>query len=312
MERAEFLLDKARRAGASSDELAKIGEQVKALKGVGFRDLRGRLQSQSTLLGDARPSAASRANVETAINALTKDHHWAAREMRSNLVQMIERNGRIPDAYKPQLRHDVATVLRMCPHAGGLARELTLRGQRGATGSASKLGSQSNAGVGAAYEIMGAAALANGGSRAVNSGAPTLHINVGSDIVTFGDKAFINGRPGNSGEWISPTRGTIECDVRIGRSTPYGFREIGIDFKHSSENGSRHSSADLKNQVENVVEAIRDGQLHEYHFVTNGSFGSGFKEVVAQANTELSRSGEALIGLHEHVHTLGSDPTANL
>lgn len=307
-DRAEFLLERARNAGASPAELAKLEEQIRTLKGEGHRQMREQLIRHTPLFGREGPSTASKANVNMVIGALEKNGHWAEKEIRANLINMIERNGRIPDAYKPQLRHDVATVLRMCPHAGGLVRELTLRGQRGATGSSSKLGSQSNAGVGAAYEIMGAAALTKG-SKPSNPGAPALFIQPGVDIVTFGDKSHMNQRSRDGVNWQSPTRTTIECDLRIAHPMGFeGYREIGIDFKHVSE-GARHSSADLRNQVENVVEAIKEGQLHEYHFVTNREFGSGFKEVIAEANAELSRCGESLIGLHEYVTTLNTDPT---
>jgi hypothetical protein len=307
---AEFLLENARKAGATPQELARLEELVKALKGIGHHQLRDKLQPRSTFFGHALPSAASEANVKTTIAGLTSDAHWAAEEIRANLMTMIEQNGRIPEAYKGQLRHDVAAVLLMCPHAGGLVRELTLRGQGRATGSASKLGSHSNSGVGAAYEIMGAAALAKGGSKASN-GAPSLNIYSGRDIVTFGDKSYMNRRIIDKDTWEAPSRASIECDIRIARPTIDGFREIGVDFKHVRENGTKHSSADLKNQVENVVEAIKSGQLHEYHFVTNGNFGSGAKEVIAQANVELARTGDTPIGIHEYVHTLSSDPTAD-
>jgi hypothetical protein len=101
-----------------------------------------------------------------------------------------------------------------------------------------------------------------------------------------------------------PTRRTIECDVLIARSTLLeGYREIGIDFKHGSNGQPRYASDDLRNQVENVARAIRHGQLHEYHFVTNTTFGSSFREVVAAANAEI---GHTLIGLHEHVTSVPS------
>jgi len=74
--------------------------------------------------------------------------------------------------------------------------------------------------------------------------------------------------------------------------------------------GQRNASADLKNQVENVVEAIKHGQIHEYHFVTNGKFGPGFRAIINNANSELARHGEPGIGMHEHVTTLVTDPTA--
>jgi hypothetical protein len=315
---AEWALRTARANGAPIAEIERLEAQIRNLKGEGHHQQRDALKGGGTdLLGRAIPKYASDANVRTLVGALSNSFHWAAKETRENLLRMIERNGRIPDAYRAQLASDVAKVLEVCPHAGGLARELTLRGQRGATGSASKLGSKSNAGIGAAYELMGTAALATKGARSSTPGAPPLYINTGRDQVTFGDKAFLNRRSRDGVTWRSPSRATIECDIRIAR--PEGlpglttsYREIGVDFKHVKEMGAKHASADFRNQVENVVEAIKDGQLHEYHFATNGTFGQGFRDVVAEANRELGARGETPIGLYEHVHTLVSDPSAQV
>jgi hypothetical protein len=240
---------------------------------------------------------------------MSDDSNWAAKEMRSDLIKIVESSGNIPEAYKQQLHHDLAVVLQMCPHAGGLVTELTDRGQRRATGSMSKLGSKGNAGVGSAYELMGAAALANTVHSPSNSGAPDLFISVGNDIITFGDKSYLNGRRGDSGDWRSPARSTVECDLRIGRSTIDGYREIGIDFKHRAEMGTTYSSENLVNQVEAVASVIKDGQLDEFHFVTNGTFGGSFPAKVAEVNAELVGLGLTPIGIHERVTTLGVDST---
>ena len=100
-----------------------------------------------------------------------------------------------------------------------------------------------------------------------------------------------------------PSRKTIECDVLIQRNTLTSYREIGIDFKHGGEARPRYASDDLKNQVNNVVRAIQHGQLDEYHFVTNTTFGTSFREVIDSANQEL---GHHTIGCHEHVTSLTS------
>lgn len=301
-ERAQFALERARRDGTPLGEIARLEEQVRSLKGEGHHDLRQALPRDPWL---GKTTAAAKINIRTAIKALESDGHWASKEYRANLIATIEQNGRIPDAYKKQLSKDVAAVLKACPHAGGLVRELTLRGQRGATGSKSKLGSNSNAAIGAAYELMGSAALTATVSRPVNKDASSLFINSGVDIVTFGDKTYLNRRSEDGIKWHRPTRGKIECDVRIGRpSLIDGYREIGIDFKHTEEMGKKYASRDFENQVENVVEAIKHGQIHEYHFVTNGTFGQSFREVINDANAELAKRGEAPIGLHERVSTV--------
>ncbi len=307
-QRAQFELEKAQKAFAPPGEIARLEELVRSLKGEAHRDLREALPPKPMF---GTTTEASKFNVATTIKALESSEHWASKEYRANLIATIERNGRIPDAYKEQLHKDVAEVLKIAPKAGGLVRELTLRGQRGATGSASKLGSKSNAAIGAAYELMGTAALSQKVFKPVNETPQQLYINKTRDIVTFGDKSYLNRRSEDGERWRPPPRGTIECDVRIGRSEiTGGYREIGIDFKHTKEMGRKYATEDLKNQVDGVVEALKNGQIHEYHFATNGTFGPSFREVVDKANAELIKSGEAPIGLYEYVSTLVNDPTA--
>lgn len=306
--RAEFIVDRARREGASPEEMRRLENQLEGLRGQARRAGRAALDVNFDFLGN-RHTTATAANVAAVRRAMSDDSNWAAKEMRADLINIVERSGNIPDAYKHQLHHDLAVVLQMCPHAGGLVKELTNRGQGRATGSASKLGSKGNGGVGSAYELMGAAALANKVHSASNAGAPDLFISVGNDIVTFGDKSYLNGRRGDSGDWQSPARSSVECDLRIGRSTLDGYREIGIDFKHRAEMGTTYSSKNLVNQVEAVASVIKDGQLDEFHFVTNGTFGGSFPDKVAEVNAELVSLGLTPIGIHEHVTTLGVDST---
>ncbi len=306
-ERAQFELEKAQKAFVPAGEIARLEELVRSLKGEAHRDLRDALPPNPMF---GKTTAASKFNVATTIKALESSDHWASKEYRANLIATIERNGRIPKEYKEQLHKDVADVLKICPQAGGLVRELTLRGQRGATGSASKLGSNSNAAIGAAYEVMGTAALIDKVSRPVNAGAPTLYISKIKDHVAFGPKSYTEGRSEDGVHWQPSPRRTVESDVHIGRPELDGWREIGIDFKHTKEMARKYATEDLKKQVEGVVDVLSTGVLHEYHFVTNGTFAQSFRDVIADANAELTKRGATLIGLHEYVSTLVDDPTA--
>lgn len=307
--RAEYIVERARREHAGAEELRRLEDQLEGLRAEGRHAGRAALDVNFDLFGRSHTSATA-ANVAAVERAMNDDTNWAAREMRADLMKIIERSGNIPAAYKPQLHRDLAVVLQICPHAGGLVKELTERGQGRATGSASKLGSKGNGGVGSAYELMGAASLATKVSSPRNPGAPDLFIRSGEDIVTFGDKSYLNGRPDDASKWKSPARSTVECDVRIGRSTLEGYREIGIDFKHRAEMGTTYSSKNLLNQVEAVASIIKDGQLSEFHFITNGTFGGGFPDKVAEVNAELVGLGLTPIGIHEHVTTLDVDPSA--
>lgn len=302
--RGQFILDQARRGHAPAAEIEKLERQLEALKGAAARSQRNALHVHSGLFG--RETAASQSNVHTMWRAMTDDKHWAATAARANLQAIIEQNGRIPEAYKPQLHKDLAVVLTVAPHAAGLVTELTERGQGKATGSPSKAGSKGNAGVGAAYELMGTAALATRISEPANQGAPSLFIRPGEDHVVFGPKTCLNGTLDKSDKWLKPDRRTVECDIRIYREG----REIGVDFKHRAEMGTTYASKNLVSQAKAVGKAILHGQLDEYHFVTNGTFGESFRKAVADANETLMDQGLPQIGLHERVTTLPVDPTA--
>jgi hypothetical protein len=236
-------------------------------------------------------------NAPRVIRALENRDHWQSKEYRELLIRMIEGNARIPQEYREQLPHDVAKILRICPNGAGIVKAMTLRGQRTALASPGKLGSNANSAIGSAYELMGTAALIGKVSTPVNSG-PKLIIDPAQDEIFFGNKSNINRQVDKLGLITMPTRKTIESDVMIQRSTLTSFREIGIDFKHGGEARPRYASEDLRNQVDNVVWALRCGQLDEYHFVTNSTFGSSFREVIDAANREL---GHSAIGCHEYV-----------
>ena len=305
--RAAHVLQRARELGASEELISRLVDQLEGLKGEARYLEREAMQLRFGMFGDRLPSVASRANIETAKRALTDKEHWAAEQMRSDLVSIFEQNGRIPEEYKVQLFQDTATVLEMCPHAGGLATELTDRGQRGATGSASKAGANSNVAIGAAYEVMGAAALSRTVSIPLNPGAPALHIRIGHDIVNFGPKSFLNRRSEDEKTpWRAPSRRSVECDVHIWRDG----EQIGIDFKHAKEQGVKYVREDFESQVENVKWAIMEGQIDQYHFVTNGSFHSNIIEIIAEANRTLVEQGCTPIGLYERVSSITNDPTS--
>ena len=151
---------------------------------------------------------------------------------------------------------------------------------------------------------MGTATLTRAVFQAGNGGH-SLHIDSGKDHITFGDKAGINGREDGTGKFQQRTRGTIECDLRIGRSTINGYREIGVDFKHVRGAHTRSTKADDHNQIVNVAKVIEDGTIHEYHYVTNGKFSDTFKGLIAEANASLVGEGRTPpISYHEYVSSV--------
>lgn len=315
--RAERMLQLAIRGHAPDKAIERLQGRLDHLKGFAQTRMRDNvyqsakprsIQEQGASIESAAKhfwEGSAKRNAPIAISALERDDHWRSKEFKETLLTVIEQNARIPDDYREQLPKDVARVLRVCPDAAGLVKAMTLRGQNRPLASRARLGSDSNVAIGSAYEIMGTAALIGKLSSPVNGG-PKLYIEPATDTVTFGVKSTINREMNRFGFVELPTRRTIESDIRIGRSEPFGgYREIGVDFKHSL-GGARHTSSDLKNQVENVARAIRHGEIDEYHFVTNGRFAESFQRVIDAANEELKATGCMPIACHEYVTTLPS------
>lgn len=312
--KAERMLEYARRDGVQERALQKLNGRLAHLKGFAQTRLRDNVyQSAKPRDIGEKPTSpewvakhfwegSANRNAPTVIKALETNDHWRSKEFKNTLLDLVEQNARIPAKYREQLPHDVARVLRQCPDAAGLVKAMTLRGQTSPLGSHSKLGSNANTALGSAYELMGTAALIGKVSVPVNGG-PKLCIEV-LDHVAFGIKSTINREMNRLGKIDLPSRRTIESDIRIGRSDLLnGYREIGVDFKHSKA-GVRYASKDLKSQVKGVERAIRHGEIHEYHFVTNGRFGESFREEVESANEKLKASGCSLIACHEYVTTI--------
>lgn len=296
--RAQFFLDQARRNGSPAEVMRRLEATYNSLKGQAHQLQRAALKVEWPLtLTGLKRSYASELNIKTAKEALLDPNHWASKDYRAGLNSIVAGSGRIPDAIKPQLYRDVARVLELAPHGGGIVRELTLRGQRGASGAPGKLGNRGNAGIGYAYEFMGTAALSHAPSTPRNAGAPSLFIQSGVHLVSFGHKVPLDRRHVSAGAGLKPG---LECD--IGVYDPRSGREIGVDFKHTES--TKRSSAKDKAQIEAVVQAIKERQIDEYHFVTNKTFGEGFMREIDAANEMLAARGDALIGCHEYVTTL--------
>lgn len=113
-----------------------------------------------------------------------------------------------------------------------------------------------------------------------------------TDLPNFGQK-----HQGRYGDW--GTRRTVESDLLISRPVEYlgipqGYREIYIDFKYRT--GSAHVSS---SQLEGIAVALRSGEIHEAHFVSNHEFNSRTKTYVESINEKLRADDENVIQLHE-------------
>jgi hypothetical protein len=322
--RAERAVARAASAHLPEKRLQELQGLLSNLKGLAQARLRDNVlvPSVSRMKGESQPSAeylaerfskaSAQRNLPTVLAALESTTHWRSKAFQQSLMQFIEGNQRLPDRYRESLPRDTAAVLRACPHASGLVKELTFRGQRGATGGRSKLGAKSNSAIGSAYEIIGTAALISKGSDPSNPGAPQLGVRSGFDNIGFGSKYYPNRTLTDDGKtWDKLTRESVEADLLIQRpSLVNGVREIGVDFKHVKEAGTKYSSAYHKNQVENVEKVIRQDLLQEYHFVTNGTFSASFKKEIDTVNARLVGDGLTPIAYHEYVTTIVHDPLA--
>ncbi|MCB1469855.1 MAG: hypothetical protein KDK08_22520 [Rhizobiaceae bacterium] len=335
----ERAIDRLRSLGANEAQIGSLEGQLAQIRGEAMGAMRNEAE-----FGKARKAAgekatsgekvigtfkdgASEKSAARARDVLTKTGHWAHEAFRQELFRVVEATGRIPEKYKETLARDAARLLEVCPKAGGLVTAMVTRGQpRGSF--ARRLATKGNDAVGAAYEIMGTAALCEKVSRPSNTKhkAPDLHIDPTKDKLVFGPKAYMNHRYAHDRRVADRSRKTTEADAQFFREG----REIGIDFKHVKEAGTRSSSKDLINQIDAVKEQIKAGQYAEFHFVTNGKFSPDLVEAVDAANDELlslerretedvvregvisrkSATGDGLakIALHEHVNSIVDDP----
>ncbi len=314
IDRVERLLELSKHAGLHPRVAQKLRDRLEALRDATYIQHIDTIGAAHSPLATKEKGSSKapdptkfwegpeRRNTEAVIHALEIKDSWRSKEYTKTIISLIEQNSKIPQHYRDQLPTDVATVLRVCPNAGGLVKAMTLRGQGKPVASSGKLGSKGNAAIGSAYELMGTAELVRKVSKPVNGG-PKLSINQATDDVNFGIKSHMNSEVNKFGSIEPRTRRTIESDLHIGRKDKGGgYREIGVDFKHSNV-GVKYIDSDLKNQIENVAKSIRHGDIHEFHFVTNGKFGESVIKMINAANSELLACDPNLcpIACHERV-----------
>lgn len=325
MECAQRAIDRAKNSGAGPKELGMLMAQYDRLRSDALGRLRDNVlspakhkapneksASRETVLKEFSEQAVQR-NAAPIIRAIELKTNWQHEEVKQQLLKIIDSHEKLGKVYREQLVTDVADLLKICPSAAGIVKALTLRGQGEGMTLTKDISNRGNKAIGSAYEIMGTVALGQNASNAGNTKhkAPPLRINVGADHVVFGVKSYVNSSFPDGKTAVSPDRKTIESDIRIGRKTMEGYREIGVDFKHVKDAGSKSIKKDDRNQIRNVAKIIQSGELHEFHFVSNGRFSKGFKEAIDEVNNELVASNNQPIAFHEYVSTLVSDPLAD-
>jgi hypothetical protein len=124
---------------------------------------------------------------------------------------------------------------------------------------------------GTAYEMVGMAAL-------TMNNPSSLRI-YGTDRIDYCGKLDKGHHSGT---------GTVEADFIVSRQQEWGVdKKIGIDFKHTGREEYSSKKSELERQLSGIVNAILDGQVQEFHFVTNARLSNAFHEAVAAANEEI-------------------------
>jgi hypothetical protein len=127
------------------------------------------------------------------------------------------------------------------------------------------------------YEVLCAAALVQ--KEFKSSNGHTLKI-YNTDRLDLGQKSASN-------QVLSTVKkNTIESDILIQRSRgPFnGFDIIGIDAKYTKDSTYNKLS---DRQLDGVKSSLLNGELSEFHFVTNAHFTEKFKERIDTANREI-------------------------
>lgn len=217
------------------------------------------------------------------------------------LLKNVAGNESIPESYKQELPKAVAEIAKITPNALGLLRPASNWGPR-ATALQTTLKHKTR-GAGFAYEVLGTAALISKWYKATD-GIASLRI-FPIDRIDFGIKLQASYFGTEKVLESQPKRGTVEADLFISRPRSIiegGYREIGVDFKHSLY-GETYGGTISDSQIKGIKIAILTGEIHEFHFVTNGAFSQKVLEKIETANEDLKKEGvrDGVIACHQYV-----------
>lgn len=280
MRRANKSVERARQAGLKAKELQKLEKELTKLKNEG--------KAKICSVAGLSPKRLS----PTVQKALTDPKHWLHPEFSDAIINYVKGNKTISPAYKVQLSKDIAEIIKTRPEALGIIKEAS---QRIKSGKAHIGGMLSN-GKGAVYDVMGTAALIRKG----NSGSISANTNKKLIITPQSELLFGIRVPTERTNKGTAARGTkVEQSTALWKTD--GTRRTGIHFSHDKGLDSHGNGQTPTGLVESVSRAICNGQIHDYHFVSNGSFSQKFKNAIAKANEEIIRNGRELIAYHEKV-----------
>ena len=210
----------------------------------------------------------------------TIDAVLAARAVKLDSRELLAaalRNASIPSEIREELPSAMDKVQAVSSHAPGIALEhvagleIGRASQPGAGGTllASTLESHGHA-HGFAYEVIAVARFIDQPRHAGNGGDP-VRIVKGEDQLIFGQKLP-----------AGVDRKTVEADTLVVK--PDG-RKIAIDAKSYSRTFG--ASEGLRAELKGIQEAIRQGEVHEFHFAVRGAISSDAKDLIEQADRVL-------------------------
>lgn len=128
------------------------------------------------------------------------------------------------------------------------------------------------------YELLSTSAIIQKGEKGIRTSLGTdLRIS-GADTVGFGHKFPSHYALGTK------KSNTIEADTVIQKPTLTSHRMVGIDAKYSKSRKYGHVT---QRQLDGIQNNFNDGNLDEFHFVTNGKFQNSFKVAVEMKNAEI-------------------------
>jgi hypothetical protein len=191
-----------------------------------------------------------------------------------DLLRQALANPVIAQKIKDELPEAMRKVQEVSSHAPGIAVQqiagLTIgRASPKATLWSTTVTSHGQA-SGFAYEVVAAARFIDRARTPGNGGNP-LQVVKGEDELLFGPKLP-----------AGPNRKHVEADVMVVKTDGY---KIGIDSKaYSSPFGPSNG---LKAELDGIKEAIRQGEVHEFHFAVRDRISPTAKELIEAADMEL-------------------------
>jgi hypothetical protein len=196
------------------------------------------------------------------------------RRVRDALAHVTGGKGKMTEKELAVLPEAFRTVLKDHPNAMGLFKKAPSERAPGMSP------------VNQHYEVLSAAALKMKEVRTTSNKSLAIY---NTDRVDFGIKMA-------KGHAQPKRYGTIEADILIHRpADPLGLTEkvIGVDAKYTKgvnkkyEIISQNHLNDFRRQLDGVRNNLNNGNLNEYHFVTNKEFGDTFKGEVEKTNLQM-------------------------